>query len=146
MEIFEAIRKDHEKQRLLMKILVETSGSSETREAYFKELKQELESHAIAEERYFYAPLMESDKTIEQSRHGIAEHHEIDELIAKLDDTDMSSAAWLKTMKHLQERVEHHLAEEEREFFQQAGKVLDSKEKSSLASEYQDEMETQIKH
>ena len=59
MEIFQALRKDHEKQRLLMKILVETSGDTESRREYFTELKEQLNQHAIAEERHFYSPLME---------------------------------------------------------------------------------------
>jgi hemerythrin superfamily protein len=146
MEIFEAIRKDHEKQRLLMKILVETSGASDSRQTFFDDLKAELHRHAVAEERYFYNPLMESDQTIDQSRHGIAEHQEIEEIIDKLDNTDMSSPAWLRTMKHLRERVEHHLAEEERQVFQQAGKVLGAKEKDDLADDYQEEMSKQAKH
>ena len=58
MKIFEAIRKDHEQQRLLMKILVETTGDSESRKKYFTELKAALSNHALAEERHFYAPLM----------------------------------------------------------------------------------------
>lgn len=141
MEIFEAIRKDHEKQRLLMKILVETSGDTESRRDFYAELKQALVDHAIAEERYFYAPLMKSDQTVEQSRHAIAEHHEIDELLEKLDDTEMSSPGWLPTMKKLRDLVEHHLAEEEHEFFQQAGKVLSATQKDNLADKYQSEMD-----
>ena len=143
MEIFEALRKDHERQRLLMKILVETTGDSESRRDFYEELKKSLQNHAIAEERHFYVPLMDSDKTIEKSRHGIAEHHEIDEYINKLEETEMSSPVWLKTMKNLQELVEHHLAEEEKEVFQQAGKVLSHKQKGDLADDYQQEMQKQ---
>lgn len=143
MKIFEAIREDHEKQRLLMNMLVETSGDSANRKTLFAQLKTELANHAIAEERYFYAPLMQSDATIEPSRHAIAEHHEIDELVEKLDNTDMSSAAWLVHMKSLQHLVSHHLAEEEHEFFQQAGKVLSASEKEQLASDYQQQMQQQ---
>lgn len=143
MKIFEAIRKDHEQQRLLMKILVETTGDSESRKKYFTELKAALSNHALAEERHFYAPLMASDITIEPSRHAIAEHHEIDELVEKLENTDMSSSAWLLHMKTLQDRVLHHLAEEEHEFFQQAGKVLSAKQKNDLGEQYKTEMAEQ---
>lgn len=141
MTIFDAIRKDHEHQRLLLKILAETSGETEPRKQYYADLKAQLEQHAIAEERMFYAPLMESDKTIDTSRHGIAEHHEIDKLIATLDETDMSSPVWLKTLKSLQHLVEHHLAEEEKEFFQQADQILSSSEKIKLGKAYEKEME-----
>jgi hypothetical protein len=140
MDIFAALRSDHEKQRLLMKVLVETTGDSASRRDFFIDLKQQLTLHSIAEERYFYAPLMKLDNTIELARHAIAEHHEIDEFIAQLEQTEMSSPVWLKTMKSLQHKVLHHLEEEEREFFQQAGKNLSAKQKSELAVKYQTEM------
>ena len=45
------------------------------------------------------------------------------------------------TFKSLKEKVEHHLAEEENEFFQVAGKVLSEAEKDELAREYRKEIE-----
>ena len=144
MKIFEALRKDHEKQRLLLKILAETSGDTAARREYFQELKNQLESHAVAEERHFYSHMLENDDTVELTRHGIAEHHEIDELIEKLDETEMSSPAWLHYLKSLQEKVEHHLADEEQEFFQVAGKVLNERQKEKLADGYREEMAQEL--
>lgn len=144
MKIFDELREDHEKQRTLLKILAETSGDTPARREYYSQLKEQLESHAVAEERYFYSKLMESDTTIEMSRHGIAEHHEIDELIETLDETDMGSSAWLTHLKPLQEKVEHHLADEEQEFFQVAGQVLNDQDKNQLAGEYREEMEKEL--
>tara|TARA_R110000744_G_scaffold1965_5_gene7660 strand:- start:3591 stop:4019 length:429 start_codon:yes stop_codon:yes gene_type:complete len=140
MDIFSALRSDHEKQRLLMKVLVETTGDSASRRDFFIDLKFQLKKHSTAEERYFYMPLMKLDATIELARHAIAEHHEIDELLIQLAETDMDSPVWLKTMKSLQHKVLHHLAEEEKEFFQQAGKNLSAKQKVDLATQYQAEM------
>ena len=140
MTIFEALRQDHEKQRLLLKILCETHGDTPARREYFDELKQALEEHTTAEERHFYTPLLQHDRAIELSRHGIAEHHEIDELVEKIDNTDWSSPVWLRTLKQLREKVEHHLSEEEQDFFPVAGKILSAKQKAQLAREYQDEM------
>ena len=138
--IFEVIKEDHEKQRLLMNALIETTGSSKSRIDLFDDLKKNLQVHSIAEERCFYAPLIEHDNTIEHSRHGIAEHHQLDKLIASLESTPMDSPNWLKVMKELQHKVLHHLAEEEHQFFQQAGKVLKDKEKHTLAEQYLKEM------
>jgi len=143
MKIFEALRKDHDKQRALLKILLETQGESSTRQEYYQQLKDALSAHAVAEERHFYAPLMQADETIALSRHGVAEHHQIDKLIAKIDETAMDSSAWLAAFKQLTEKVEHHLAEEEHEFFQMAGKALSEKEKRDLAEDYIAEMDSQ---
>ncbi len=142
MKIFEAIRKDHDKQRALLKVILDTKGDSALRSEFYSQLKEELEQHAVAEERHFYAPLMQEDKTVGMSRHGVAEHHEIDEIIAELDVIDMSSPKWIARFKQLNDKVRHHLEEEEKEFFQQAGKALSEKEKEDLAHEYVQEMES----
>ncbi len=39
MEIFNAIKQDHDHQRALLNMLAETSGDSKVREKYYKELK-----------------------------------------------------------------------------------------------------------
>ena len=140
MNIFEAIRNDHDIQRDLCDRLTSTSGNSSDRKQLWKALKEELEIHADAEERHFYSPLIHNDMMQEHARPGIAEHHEMDELIEKIDDTDMDSPAWLTYAKQLCERVEHHLEDEEHTFFQLAGKVLSENQKTDLATAYQDAM------
>ena len=144
MNIFEQIRKDHDTQRDLLDKLVRTSGDTEERDEIYTSLKKELEIHADAEERHFYKPLISNDMMQEKARHGIAEHHEIDELIEQLDETDYDSSAWLKIAKQLKEKVEHHLEDEEHKFFQLAGKVFTEKEKTSLAKGYTNYMEQNL--
>ncbi|SHM99505.1 hemerythrin domain-containing protein [Polaribacter sp. KT 15] len=144
MNIYEEIRIDHDKQRELLDKLVDTSGDTNLRDQLFKELKEELEVHANAEERHFYKPLITNDMMQEKARHGIAEHHEIDELIEKLEETDYNSSAWLKTAKDLKEKVEHHLEDEEHQFFQLSGKVFSEKEKTTLATSYRKYMKENI--
>ncbi len=138
--IFDALKESHEKQRILLDALLKTSGDSVTRREFYHDLIQELEQHAVAEERYFYAPLIESDKTIDMSRHGIAEHHAIDKVVAQLNKTDWNSPAWLAHLKTLRHKVLHHLEEEERQFFQIAGKVMSNSQKQQLANDYIEEM------
>lgn len=144
MTIFEALRADHDTQRTLLDLLVKTHGDSEGRAELFDRLKAELDAHAAAEERFFYVPLMKRDLTQEKARHSVAEHHEIDELIEKLEETDPSSPAWLHTAKKLREMVIHHLDEEEHEVFQMAGKALTETEKTDLTDAYRGEMARQL--
>lgn len=140
MQIFEALRLDHDKQRDLINQLTETEGKTEQRQSLYETLKQQLNDHAVAEERYFYVPLMKDDMTQEKSRHGIAEHHQLDKFIKQLDSTAMDSPQWLKIAKQLQHKLLHHLEEEERQVFQIAGKVLSAEQKSDLADSYRDLM------
>ncbi len=141
MKIYEAIRNDHDIQRALLDKLTQTSGDTKERTQIFKELRMELELHANAEEHHFYKPLIPVDMMQEHARHGIAEHHEIDELIEQLEKTEKDSSAWLKIAKDLKEKVEHHLEDEEHTFFQLSGKVLTEKEKNELGTKYNNFME-----
>ena len=143
MNIFEALRTSHETQRKLADNLIKTSGDSPERDLLFKEFKSELAAHAAAEERFFYVPLIAHDMTQEPSRHGIAEHHEMDELVEKLEATDLSSPAWIAVAKELHHKVHHHLQDEEQGIFQMAGKVLSEAEKVSLAKGYEGEFVSQ---
>ncbi|EPJ88176.1 hypothetical protein CFII64_06915 [Pseudomonas sp. CFII64] len=144
MNIFEALRESHDRQRGYAENLVRTSGDSQERVDAYKQLKAELQAHETAEERFFYIPLMAHDNGVDLSRHAISEHHEMDEMMEELDETEMSSPSWLATAKKLSEKVHHHLKEEEQKFFQMAGKLLDEKQKESLAGQYVKEYEEQL--
>ena len=141
MNIFEALRKSHERQRLLLKKLKDTSGDSAERRELWGELQRELQNHAGAEERYFYRPMMEHDASMERARHSIHEHQEIDGKIEEIRSSDFDSPGWLNLLNSLGELVEHHLEEEEHGVFQVAGKVLTEEQKSELAAGYLGQME-----
>lgn len=144
MNIFEALRESHERQRGYADALIQTHGESTERVDAYKQLKAELQAHETAEERFFYIPLMQYDNGVDLSRHAISEHHEMDEMMETLDETEMSSPAWMATAKKLSEKVHHHLKEEEQKFFQMAGKLLDEKQKETLAGQYVKEYEEQL--
>ena len=141
MTIFEALRISHDKQREYVDAVLRTSGDTQERVAAYRQLKEELYAHETAEERYFYIPLMAHENGVDLSRHAIAEHHEMDELVEKLDETEMSSSAWLTTARALGDKVLHHLEEEEQKFFQMAGKLLSDRQKTDLAKRYNGEYE-----
>ncbi len=139
--IFEAIRQDHETQRTLVDQLVKTEGESGSRKELFADLRVELEAHAAAEERFFYVPLMEHDRSQDKARHSVAEHHELDELIEQLEGYDMSGPQWIQTFRDLADRLTHHLDEEEAEVYPVAGQVLDDEQKGTLGAGYKSDME-----
>jgi len=95
----------------------------------------------VAEDRFFYIPLMMTDSGLGITRHALAEHHEMDEMVEELTELDMSNTGWLALAKKLTETVHHHLTEEEHRFFQQAGKILDEQQKTVLAKQYLNEYE-----
>lgn len=138
--IFEELRKDHDIQRHLIGLLLDTQGDSDDRREIFARLKDELERHALCEERHFYAELLGADLGADKARHSVAEHKELDDLIEDLEEMEMSSPHWLPKAKTLCERLTHHLDEEEHEVFQIAGKVLSDEQKTKLGSAYRRDM------
>ncbi len=142
MNIFEALRLSHDTQRGLATQILETRGDSPDRNRLYRQLKHELAAHAIAEERCFYAPLIAFDESVAQARHGMSEHHEMDELVDELNKMEFSSSGWLVHFKKLHHKVYHHLEDEEHAIFQLAGKVLTEAQKNSLAKDYETEFAT----
>lgn len=144
MNIFEALRADHDNQRALIEALVDTVGADGDRLAIFQELEEKLNQHAMSEERHFYVPLMQADLTQEKARHSVAEHKDLDDLVARLRDYDASAPQWLQTAQELRHQLLHHLEEEEHEVFQLAGKVLTDAQKCDLATAYVAEMDVSV--
>ena len=139
MNIFEVLSVSHDVQRELSKKLVETSGDTSERRKIFALLKHELCAHAVAEDRYFYIPLMMTDSGLNITRHAFSEHRAMDELLRSLTETDFSHSRWLVLARRLFETVHQHLQQEEHHFFQQADKILDENQKLTLAKKYQAE-------
>lgn len=136
MTIFERLRQDHDVHRRLLSLVVKTHGDSEGRRELFERLRADMDAHAAAEERCFYSRLMEAGLTQEKSRHSVAEHKELDDMLDELADMDFSSPHWLPSFRKFQECALHHMEEEEHEVFQMAGKTLSGLEKQSLVAEF----------
>ena len=137
MDIFEALRVSHRTQRELYGRLLADIREPDERQLVFAELKHEMAAHETAEERCFYVPLFEHDSTVDAARHGIAEHHEMDEMVEDLEQMDDGSPSWRKCIGKLCDKIEHHLSEEEQHFFPQARRVLGQEQRESLGKQYE---------
>src|SRR5262245_51202142 len=93
--IYDELRASHATQRRLCSSLVRTgAGNARKRTEALRELRSELAAHAAAEERYLYVPILMFDMGLDPSRHALAEHHEIDELVEELQALDPAGEAW----------------------------------------------------
>ena len=144
MNILSELKKDHDQQRDLLAQIADAPAGSKEQKNLLEELKAQLEAHANAEERSFYAPLMQHDGTQDEARHSVHEHHEIEECLEKLEEASSGTTAWENQFQKLKKLVLHHLEEEEREVFPKAEKVLDDAQQKSLANEYNEQMEEEV--
>lgn len=136
MDIYERLKKDHVRQRDLAARIMETSGDSADRRELFARFREEVDSHADAEEQTFYAALIEKPDGQEKARHSISEHKEAADLLEELDELDMGSGGWLNKFKKLREEILHHLDEEEKEVFPLAEKLIADDKATDLAQAF----------
>lgn len=134
--IYDVLRESHEIQRALFRKLLRSKAGSRERVDLFRQVRNELAAHEAAEERYLYVPMMMHDMGLSASRHALHEHHQVDELVEKLQSLDPAGEAWIEQARALSHEVHHHLREEEKKFFQVSGKLLSDTQKLRLAGQY----------
>ncbi len=135
--IFARLKQDHDKHRDLLGRILETHGESDDREALFTELTGELKGHAAAEEQALYSTMLRKPETTDETRHSVAEHHEIEEMLNDLAATDMASGGWLTKFKTLDHRYRHHIDEEENEHFPDFAKYLTKEDEEHMESVFE---------
>lgn len=123
-DVFGRLVEDHDRHRALLAMIHETEGKSPERAALFEELVKELKAHAAAEEQALWSTVLRDPETTDEARHAIAEHKEIDDMLADLAARDLASPGWLKRFAGLKEEYLHHIGEEEQEQFVAAQKHL----------------------
>jgi len=116
-DVFGRLVEDHDRHRALLAMIEETQGKSPERETLFVELVKELKSHAAAEEQALWSTVLRDPETTDDARHAIAEHKEIDDMLADLAARDMASSRWLRRFAGLKDEYLHHIQEEEQEQF-----------------------------
>ena len=120
-DIFERLKQDHDLHRDLLDRL---ALGEEDREALFTRLTKELKAHAAAEEQALYSTMMRKPETTDETRHSVAEHKEIEDLLNDLAATNGGSREWTEKLAHLRQRYLHHIDEEEDEHFPDFARYL----------------------
>ncbi|MXO72407.1 hemerythrin domain-containing protein [Alteraurantiacibacter buctensis] len=135
--IFARLIEDHDKHRALLAQIEKTQGASDERSELFEELTIELKAHASAEEQALYSTMMRKPPTTDETRHSVAEHHEIEEMLNDLAATDMASGAWLTKFRELAHRYTHHIDEEEEEHFPDFASHLTREDEAHMESVFE---------
>lgn len=146
MDIFERIKQDHDEARELMeKISATTDRAEKTRDELFRQLALEIWAHHKVEEATFYEALTKKGETGE-SLEAYNEHHMVNTMLDELVTMPTNSEQWTMKFHAMSELLEHHLDEEEEEFFpmakklftedeaMQLGKMFDGRKKVTLAA------------
>ncbi|MEO7865219.1 MAG: hemerythrin domain-containing protein [Sphingomicrobium sp.] len=135
-DIFERLKKDHDKHRRLIAAIEGTVGESDERKALFDEYKTDATAHAATEELTLYAALMGEVEMRVFAQHSAADHHKIEKLFDALAKADMSSSGWLNQFASLKKEYLEHLQEEEETIFPRALKDLGKERAVELRDEF----------
>lgn len=137
MEIYEALKNDHEELKQSLKDLTSLSDNDDYRFVLIEEISNLLVPHSRAEEAVFYNTLraINADKGV--VRHGYKEHLEAEALLRTLQLMDKMDLNWKPTARKLQEIVLHHIQDEESEIFDEAKNALTSEEAITMADAFQ---------
>ena len=135
------LKEDHARVRgLLEKLTSTTDRGVKTRQVLLADIEKELKVHMHLEEEIFYPAFKSAgekkadDKLYYEAKE---EHRAASRTLADLKRADVASVAFGGKAKVLQELVEHHANEEEKEMFPRVKELMSPKELEELASRMQ---------
>ena len=135
MNAIKMLKQQHKEVDKLFKQF-ESAKSAGPRQKIFDEIADALAVHATIEEKHFY-PAVKKAQTEDILLEAVEEHLEMKRVIADLleMDADADEDQFEAKVKVLQENVEHHADEEEKEMFPQAKKQLSDEKRKDLGKQ-----------
>lgn len=122
MDITQLIADDHTEQRRLFALIEQlTADDRDALQAVWSRLRALLDTHARAEELYFYPELLklgrgaDGETPDEETRDAIKDHNEIRDTAAKVDEQELGSKGWFDAVAAANKANSDHMAEEERQ-------------------------------
>jgi hemerythrin superfamily protein len=125
MDAIELLESQHREVEALFGKCEKANG--EAKRQLFEKIADALAVHAAIEEKHFY-PATRSARTEELLQQAVEEHLSIKRIIADLLEMDPAEAQFDARIKDLQERVAHHVEEEQRDLFPRVRQLLSGEE------------------
>lgn len=136
MKATELLKKQHREVKTLFRQLKKADARG--RRAGMDEIAAKLEAHMRIEQEIFYPAVQEigTKKADEIVPEAFEEHHVVELVLGELPGVDPKDERFEAKMTVLEELVEHHVEEEEKEMFKLAEK-LGSERLAELGDEMQ---------
>lgn len=122
MDITQLIAEDHIEQRRLFALIDELgSDDKDTLLAVWNRLRVLLDTHALAEEKFFYPKLLklgwgaDNESPREETSDAIKDHNEIRDSASAVDRHEVGSPDWFDAVAAANRANSDHMAEEERQ-------------------------------
>lgn len=127
MKATELLKKQHREVKALFRRAKKADAGERTE--ILDEIAQNLEHHMRIEEEIFYPAVQEvgTKKAEEMVPEAYKEHHVVKLVLEELPDLDPENERFEAKMTVLEELIQHHVDEEEKEMFQLAEKLGDER-------------------
>jgi hypothetical protein len=140
IDAIELLQDQHREVEDLFDELENTSSRAmKTRLQLVQKLAVAIEAHAQIEEKIFYPAGKEVDE--DMTLEAYEEHSVVRHLIEKLQQTEADDEVFMARVTVLKEMIEHHVEEEEGEYFPKVSKKLGKKKLAALGMEMQEAFE-----
>jgi Hemerythrin HHE cation binding domain len=116
-DLFGRLVEDHDRHRALFAMIEQTEPRAPERQTLFNELVHEIKGHAAAEDQALWSTVLRNPETTDDARHAVAEHKDMDKMLADLAARDPHTKAWMTRFDAAKEKYLHHIREEEQEQF-----------------------------
>lgn len=136
MDPLEILKKDHQKAKKLFEQAEETEQEND-RKKIFKQIKQELETHARIEEGILYPAIENHEQLKELVLRSYNDHREIKTLLHEIDDLASDSKLFEPKLKVLKEKVKRRNEEEETKMFPQVRELFDDETLKKIGRQFE---------
>lgn len=128
MDIYEALKKDHDEIQILLDELVLLQKDDDYRFVVLEQIKSVLVPHFRAEEQVFYNTLRAIAPEKEILKHNHREHLEAEAFLRSLQLMNNMDNKWKPLAEKFKNAIEDHVQKEEGEIFLEAKKNLSTDE------------------
>ncbi|MGZ7046713.1 MAG: hemerythrin domain-containing protein [Methanobacterium sp.] len=129
--IINLLKKEHEKVKNLLNETIETRDTSK-----YPQIQKELRIHMEGEENLLYPKTR--DKITDLTLEAYEEHDLVKKELKDIDNLNINDEHWIPKMKVVKDLVEHHVEEEEEEYFPKSEELLGSDQLNQLGQKYED--------
>lgn len=144
MDCFTLLKQDHDEVAKLIK-KCEQEGAKKGAMDTFKKIARNVAVHTRLEETMFYPRFKNEDQLESLLSDAYKEHDQVDRILAEMAALTPDDEQWEQKLTELKECIEHHVKDEEKEFFPKAQKVLGKDGAQELGEAMADEKKEMMK-
>lgn len=129
--IINLLKNEHEDVKKLINEAIENRDTSK-----YPIIQKNLRIHLEGEEYLLYKKTR--DKATDLTLEAYEEHNLVKDKLRELDNLNINDEHWMPKMKVVKDLVEHHVEEEEEEYFPKSEELLGSDTLDQLGQKYED--------